>query len=488
MLLDGVDRGLTTETAAVHPRPSILRRAWAILCSEGWLALWFRVLGETVYRRLLLVELDLPPRLAAPEGMTARWLRSGEAPAYAEFHPALTVDEVRRRLAIGERCLVLEDGGRIVHGRWVAHKRAWIEYLRVALPLSSGSVYLYQSYTPPALRGQGYATAGAAAAGHILCREGFERVLGCIQPDRSIAYPPAFKLGYRPVGYIGWYRLGHWRIPFRTTARRFPWYAPPVRTNATAYWDSIAPQEGSRYLDWFLARLKRREHLALIERWGGIPQYGRVLKTDLFEEANSADRLLDTFRRPHNSVFGIDLSPKITASAARRVQARGICAATDVRRLPFAAETFDLIVSPSTLDHFADAADLGRSLRELHRTLRAGGRLIVTLDNRGNLTDPLLRLASMLRLTPYYLGRSSTSAGLRRELEAAGFRVIDTDWILHAPRLVPVAAVKLAQVLGSPRFERWVHRSLLRAQALRNSRLRELTGAFVAALAERTRS
>jgi transposase len=36
-------------------------------------------------------------------------------------------------------------------------------------------------------------------------------------------------------------------------------------------------------------------------------------------------------------------------------------------------------VSPSTLDHFPDPADLDRSLRELRRTLRPGGRLILTL-------------------------------------------------------------------------------------------------------------
>jgi len=477
MLIEGAVR-------EVDSQPSTIRRALTILRHEGWIALWYRVLGETVYRRVLLLELDLPPRAAAPRGIEARWLRPEEAEAYAAFHPALTVHEVGRRLAAGERCLVLEKDERIVHGRWCAVGRAHIEYLQMPLPLPRGVAYVYQSFTAPEERGSGYASAGAVIGGLMLHREGFDRVLACIQPDRAIVYPPVFNAGYRPAGYLGWFRLGFWRVPFRTKSAGFPWYAPRPQGRQSAYWDSVG-SETTSYLDWFLARLKRREHLALIRRWGGIPEQGRVLKTDLFEEANGSDLLLDALHEGSKGAIGIDISPAVAGAAARRVGALGQCAATDVRHLPFDDGCFDLVVSPSTLDHFSDRKDLGRSLSELCRVLRPGGRLILTLDNKANLTDPLLRLASRLRLTPYYLAHSYTAAELHRELEAAGFRVLSTDWILHAPRLVPVTAVKLARLLGSGRFERWVHRSLLRAQALRHSRWRARTGAFVAALAER---
>lgn len=71
------------------------------------------------------------------------------------------------------------------------------------------------------------------------------------------------------------------------------------------------------------------------------------------------------------------------------VQARYLVGAT--RRLPFAADSFDLILSPSTLDHFPDSDDLGVSLKEIAWVFAPAGRLIITLDNPQNIFDPLLR-------------------------------------------------------------------------------------------------
>jgi SAM-dependent methyltransferase len=159
--------------------------------------------------------------------------------------------------------------------------------------------------------------------------------------------------------------------------------------------------------------------------------------------------------------------------------------AADVRKLPFANDCFTLIVSPSTLDHFRDPEDLNRSFCELARVLEPEGRLIVTLDNRQNIFDPLLRLASRLGLVPYYLGRSYTMRELRDELERAGFIVEETTAILHNPRLTAAGAIAIARKLRSPRFTRFVQRTLIRAQRLEKTWLRYYTGSFVAAKAVR---
>jgi SAM-dependent methyltransferase len=159
----------------------------------------------------------------------------------------------------------------------------------------------------------------------------------------------------------------------------------------------------------------------------------------------------------------------------------------DVRKLPFADGAFALVVSTSTLDHFADPEDLGRSLRELARILEPGGRLVITLDNRQNIFDPLLRLAARAGATPYTLGRSYSASRLRSELEGAGFTVRETTAILHNPRLVAVAAVMIARRLGWGPLTRLVQRSLLAAQRLQTSRFRYYTGSFVAAHAVRNR-
>jgi SAM-dependent methyltransferase len=157
----------------------------------------------------------------------------------------------------------------------------------------------------------------------------------------------------------------------------------------------------------------------------------------------------------------------------------------DVRALPFGDGSFDLIVSPSTLDHFPDLQDLGLSLRGLVRLLEPGGRLIITLDNRQNVFDPLLRLAHRLRLVPYYLGRSYRVDELCRELELAGFVVEETTAILHNPRLVAVTAVALTKELKWPQLTTWVQRALIAAQRLEHTRWCYFTGSFIAAKAVR---
>jgi hypothetical protein len=204
----------------------MIRRALEILRQEGLLALYFRILGETVYRRLLVIETDLTTTQFAPDPR-CRWLRPDEAGAYARVNPVLAEAEVRRRLAEGQRCwvLVLPDGS-IAHGIWVSVGPSWIEYLHMTLPLSPRDAYMYQSFTAPEHRGQRYASAAVRALKHAFAQEGIVRSVACVQPDRAIAYPPAFRGGGRPAAYVGWIGIGPWRRTFRRTTNRWPAFAP----------------------------------------------------------------------------------------------------------------------------------------------------------------------------------------------------------------------------------------------------------------------
>src|SRR5687768_12199634 len=142
-------------------------------------------------------------------------------------------------------------------------------------------------------------------------------------------------------------------------------------------WHRVSRIGGApHYLDDFLGELKRRIHLELIERWGGIPTEGRVLKTDLFEESIGPDAYLPVLAAGGADAVGMDISPAIALHARERDTNRTASyVASDSRSLPFRDATFALIVCPSTLDHFPDARDLGRSLRELARVLTPRGRL-----------------------------------------------------------------------------------------------------------------
>jgi SAM-dependent methyltransferase len=204
----------------------------------------------------------------------------------------------------------------------------------------------------------------------------------------------------------------------------------PEPVTDRAYWDAIAADDDALPAAW--RHRARAEHLDLLHRWVGDPT-GRWLKTDLFEERQPDRELL-----PHlgsASWVGVDLSPVVAArSGARAV-------AADVRRLPFADAAFDGVLSTSTLDHFPDAAEIDRSLEELHRVLRPSGHLVVTFDNPRN---PLVRLRNALPprvarrtgLVPFSVGATVDAADGDRRLRAAGFHVEAMEHLLHAPHVV----------------------------------------------------
>ncbi len=254
---------------------------------------------------------------------------------------------------------------------------------------------------------------------------------------------------------------------------------------SAGHWDRVAMRFAGRrhYLDGFLSEMKRRAYLELFERWAGSSPR-RVLKTDLFEEATDAGVLLDALAEHGAQVYGMDVSPTCARQAAARIEdARGKVLAGDARRLPFGAGSFDLVVSPSTLDHFPDPNDLGVSLREIARVLAPDGRLIITLDNRQNVTDWMLRLARRLGLVPYFLGRSYAVSELEAELERVGLEVSDTAAILHNPRLFAVGAVALARRLPFRGANAIVRSTLESMQRFGSTRWRFRTGSFVAACA-----
>src|SRR5262249_13397772 len=130
----------------------------------------------------------------------------------------------------------------------------------------------------------------------------------------------------------------------------------------------------------------------------------------------------------------------------------------DVRDLPFRDASFDVVVSTSTLDHFAARGDIERSLVEIRRVLRPPGRLILTLDNP---LHPLLALRSVapffwhrLGLVPYKVGVTLGSRRLRAALERTGFRVLELDAVMHFPRVlgeIASALVRQSAAMRSPR-------------------------------------
>jgi ubiquinone/menaquinone biosynthesis C-methylase UbiE len=252
--------------------------------------------------------------------------------------------------------------------------------------------------------------------------------------------------------------------------------------------------------DWFLkhspdellAEHKKNTHLKLVARWAPQIAGARVLKTDLFEEAFGPDQLLFDLAAASGDAIGIDLCREIAAQARKRGATHGIDSTgylcSDVRCLPFSDNSIDLIVSDSTLDHFATEAEIVSALGELARVLRVGGVLIVTMDNKRNLTYPpyaIVRLWMRLGLAPYFIGRTFSPGELRQALEEVGLEVQETTAIFHYPH--PDGLVRLLERclrrLSGGRLDNAVRRGLSLLDRLEGSRTRYLTGRYVAAKA-----
>ena len=258
---------------------------------------------------------------------------------------------------------------------------------------------------------------------------------------------------------------------------------PRVKTSTSSQWQMLAGDWGRRRPQTLWRTYCDLAHSALIERWLPVQPVDRVLKTDLFDEVVT-EGLYPVLARKARHVVGMDVAESAAAQATAR-HPRMMTLATDARQLAFADESFDAIVSNSTLDHFATLDDLVIALRELARITRPGGTLVLTLDN---LANPVIALRSVLPqgplrwlgLVPYYVGATCGPKRLRGLVAEAGFTVTRVEQIMHCPRVLAVALTRVVERYGSPEARRRVLRHLAWYERLERWPTREWTSYFTA--------
>jgi len=239
----------------------------------------------------------------------------------------------------------------------------------------------------------------------------------------------------------------------------------------------------SWYLDPLVASQKRDIHQRWVRSAVGHRSRGTVLKTDVFEEAYGADRIFNDLFPGVRLAIGMDLNPRTAHAAAVRNGAAFRSIACDVRHLALPAESMDVVVSMSTLDHFDSAEDIGRSLDEIARVLRRGGTLAITLDNPRNLLYHIVRWSSRRGWTPFRLGATVSLRSLTRMLAERGLRVQATAYLIHNPRGISTALfLALRRIFG--RFAAPLIPALLAMfSAFGKLPTRSLTGCFFAVAA-----
>ena len=267
--------------------------------------------------------------------------------------------------------------------------------------------------------------------------------------------------------------------------------ATSTAAEESSYWDDVGLEWTSKQPDRLWREYTDRLQIALIDRWledsvghtGDAPL--TALKTDLFDEVAGRGIVRHLTGRGYHTT-GIDIAPVVVAEALRRNPGlRASCA--DVRDLPFADASFNVVFSGSTLDHFATVADIAQAVKELVRVLRPSGRLLLTLDNPLNplvslRNGPLLRLFRRSGIVPYQVGATLGPRQLASLIRSYGLEVRQTTAILHCPR---VLAVWRARAIEGREFavrERFLE-SLSRWERLEQWRSRFVSGHFIAILA-----
>ncbi|MBI2303937.1 MAG: methyltransferase domain-containing protein [Chloroflexi bacterium] len=157
-----------------------------------------------------------------------------------------------------------------------------------------------------------------------------------------------------------------------------------------------------------------------------------LLKTDLWNEAKGTE-ILRWSAEQGVYPYGVDIAFNVVREATRVLgpDSPG-CVVADVRALPFPAESFDLVYSMGTIEHFPDYEV---AIWEIFRVLKPQGTAIIGVPNK---LDPFLRpilvsLLNWLGVYPYGWEKSFTPGALGQLLQLAGFCVTAQTGILFMP-------------------------------------------------------
>jgi SAM-dependent methyltransferase len=307
-----------------------------------------------------------------------------------------------------------------------------------------------------------------------------------VLPGSAAAFRPLERVGYIAVGDIRMVRLGPWRRVRRRLLQ-------DAGSGSSAYWDAVLDDmRTASPMDAWRGYM-RRVYAELIGQWLPSAPAGLGLKTDLFEEAVTHHEVLSALGP---GSVGVDVSPAVAIAARRRLGERDGShrfIVGDLRQAPLRSGSVARVLAGSSLDHFAEKADIAASLAELARLLVPGGVLLLTLDNphnpaiwlRNHLPFVLLK---GLRLVPYYVGATYGRTEARAHLESLGFRVTHVAAVAHAPR---APAVWLAALIDRHRrglTPARLERLLWSFEALGRWPTRHFTGYYLALRAVRRHS
>lgn len=195
----------------------LLKRLKVVFQTQGIRGLWFGIMGEMFYRRLVLFNrsLDMPVELAVPQiPINIRILDLEHVNDYIHFRPDESLSEIECYLNIGHRCYVAYYKQQIVSACWVATGNVWIDYLFFNITISSSDIYLYNVYTAPSYRTKNIASAIITMLIKNYVNSNYKNIILTVLPEYKGVIQIYKKLNFNPFGLIGFIKVGPWKNAF----------------------------------------------------------------------------------------------------------------------------------------------------------------------------------------------------------------------------------------------------------------------------------
>ncbi len=396
-------------------------------------------------------------------------------------------------IAIKSTCYVAAHKDRIAGYSWASRRFIYIDGM-ILSKLPSGGSYNTDSYVFPEFRGNKIFQKLISAVYIEMKKSGCSFTSNIVATNNapSIAARKRFGVTFQPTyilrlpGPVPLFIGKRFRMASSPGPTAMPNSAQDTDYNGkeNEYWTMIAGKFSDKKTGNLWRTHSNSVNSALLDRRlspGGLSE--SLLITDLFDAL--FDRGLLPILRPRcRNLFGMDISESVVNKAKRDCPDLH-AAVADVRRLSFKGETFDTVVSLSTLDHFSKERYILNSLKEFHRTLKKGGRLILTIDN---LSNPVIAIRNAIPfpflnrigVVPYMLGVTLGPKRLCRIVEQAGFKVIDVSPVMHCPRVVAVALSGILEKKATRRTQQQFLKLLMAFERLSVLPTRFLTGYFIA--------
>jgi hypothetical protein len=200
-----------------------LRRAGEVLRHEGAGALYFKILGETVYRRMIFLARPLNGEAGEDvPGFGYRRLQAEEVESYLELRPDHVRGRVLELLEQGSVCHCAWKEERLAATLWTSPRSAEIGYLGCRIAMPDDQVYAHGLYKRPEEPAKGLPQMLTQRADEYHFGLGKRWKTSALMPENRYGGAYVKSVGYERIGLIGRYGIGGaWKYFLKRESENF---------------------------------------------------------------------------------------------------------------------------------------------------------------------------------------------------------------------------------------------------------------------------